>query len=158
MLHAAARAGVDWRLVVLAACACARNALRHVPPGEARPLRAIETAEAWTRGEATAEQVSAASFYAAQAASDANANANANAAYAAYAAFYASLASTKANADYSFDCVAYAAFHAAAASTAGRSPQASQRDALREMTALVRSIIPTLNVLRGARAKRPQTP
>ena len=57
MLHAAASVGVDRRLVVLAACACARTSLRYVPEGEARPLRAIETAEAWARGKATAGQV-----------------------------------------------------------------------------------------------------
>ena len=43
--------------VVLAACQCARIALRHVNPGEKRPLEAIVTAEAWAHGEATLEQV-----------------------------------------------------------------------------------------------------
>ena len=43
--------------VVLASCQCARLALRHIKPGEKRPLRAIETAEAWARGHATLEQV-----------------------------------------------------------------------------------------------------
>ena len=37
------------RKLVLAACECARLALRHVPTGEERPLLAIETAEAWAR-------------------------------------------------------------------------------------------------------------
>jgi len=37
-------------LLVLAACACAREALVHVSANEPRPLRAIETAEAWARG------------------------------------------------------------------------------------------------------------
>jgi hypothetical protein len=36
--------GVDRSLVVLAACDCARTALRYVPPGEDRPLLAIEAA------------------------------------------------------------------------------------------------------------------
>ena len=49
MLWIAARASVDRRLVVLAACDCARTALPHVPPGEDRPLRAIETAERWAK-------------------------------------------------------------------------------------------------------------
>lgn len=48
---------VDRHLVVRAACACARTALQHVPDGEDRPRIAIETAEAWCRGEATSEQV-----------------------------------------------------------------------------------------------------
>src|SRR3972149_3370927 len=37
--------------VVLAACQCARLSLKYVTPGETRPLKAIETAEAWSRGE-----------------------------------------------------------------------------------------------------------
>ena len=43
--------------VVLASCQCARVAIKHVKSGETRPLKAIETAEAWARGEATQEQV-----------------------------------------------------------------------------------------------------
>jgi tetratricopeptide (TPR) repeat protein len=43
--------------VVFASCQCARLALRHIPPGQTRPLKAIEIAEAWARGEATLEQV-----------------------------------------------------------------------------------------------------
>lgn len=52
---------VDRQMLVLAACACARRALQHVPKGEMRPLRAIETAERWSRGEATIRAVRAAS-------------------------------------------------------------------------------------------------
>jgi len=37
--------------LVLAACQCARLVLPCVPEGEPRPQRAIEVAEAWTRGE-----------------------------------------------------------------------------------------------------------
>ena len=37
--------------VVLAACQCARLALKYVKSGEERPLKAIEITEAWTRGE-----------------------------------------------------------------------------------------------------------
>lgn len=43
--------------VVLAACQCARIALRHVNSREKRPLEAIVTAEAWAHGEATFEEV-----------------------------------------------------------------------------------------------------
>lgn len=70
LLWLAARVGADRKLVVLAACACARTALPHVRAGELRPLRAIETAEAWARGEATIKQVRAAASaaYAASAA------------------------------------------------------------------------------------------
>ena len=77
----------EHKSVVLAACACARTALKHVTSGDKRPLRAIEAAERWTRGEATigevmnarAASVAAAASSAADAASDA----------AAYAAAYA---------------------------------------------------------------------
>ncbi len=43
--------------VVLASCQCARLALRYITPSQKRPLKAIETAEAWARGQATLEQV-----------------------------------------------------------------------------------------------------
>ena len=39
------------KALVLAACACARLALPHVPASEERPRIAIETAEQWARGE-----------------------------------------------------------------------------------------------------------
>src|SRR3990167_7313767 len=58
------RIGVDHKLVVLAACACARLALKYVPlrildrsRDTTQPLHTIETTEAWCRGEATIEQV-----------------------------------------------------------------------------------------------------
>ena len=87
---------------VLATCACARLALPYVKKGEERPRIAIETAEAWVKGELgiTREQVNAAAnavyaaAYAANAAAyAANAAANAAnaAAYAAYAAARVSL-------------------------------------------------------------------
>lgn len=41
----------DRKKLVLATCECARLALPCVPEGEERPLHAIETAEAWARGE-----------------------------------------------------------------------------------------------------------
>lgn len=41
------------RLGVALACSVARKTLRYVPHGETRPLRAIETVERWSRGEAT---------------------------------------------------------------------------------------------------------
>jgi hypothetical protein len=49
--------------VVRAACDCARTALRYVPGGEDRPRLAIETAEAWCRGEATEQEVCAAAYF-----------------------------------------------------------------------------------------------
>jgi len=76
--------GSDGRKpLVLAACACARLALKHVAQGEIRPRVAIETAERWARGVegVTLNDVRKAAYAAAYAA-----NAAAYAAYAAYAA------------------------------------------------------------------------
>ena len=67
--------------LVLCCCEVARLAIVHVHAGEYRPRIAIETAEAWARGQATIEQVIAAASAAASAADSA-------AAYAAYAAAY----------------------------------------------------------------------
>ena len=82
LLWWAAKVGVERKVVVLAACACARLALPYVAAGELRPLKDIETAEAWYSGEASLGDVRAAyaadDAYAAAAASD-----------AAYAAAYA---------------------------------------------------------------------
>jgi hypothetical protein len=105
----------DRKPIVLAACACARLALQYVPKGELRPLHAIETAEAWCRGEATIEEVRAAraAAYAAYAADAAYAaaadaaDAYAAAAAAAYAA--AAAAAAAAYAAYAADAAAYAA-------------------------------------------------
>ena len=44
---------VKRKKLVLCACECARLSLKHVPKGEDRPLKCIETAEAWARGEAS---------------------------------------------------------------------------------------------------------
>ncbi len=93
LLWLAAKAGVDRKRLVMAACACARLALVHVPTGEERPRIAIETAEAWCRGEATIEQVREARRNAAAADADAAA---ADAAYAAAAAADAAYAAAAA--------------------------------------------------------------
>ena len=71
--YAGRHGDVDRRLLVRAACACARTALPHVPPGEDRPRLAIELAEAWCNGRATIVEVRAAAYaaYAAYAAADA---------------------------------------------------------------------------------------
>ena len=84
MLWLAARSGVDRKALVLAACACARPALKYVPKGEKRPRIAIETAERWARGEATIEDLRLTSATSAASAAYA-------AAYAAYAAYAAAL-------------------------------------------------------------------
>lgn len=71
MLWIAGMVAVDRKLLVLAACACARRALVHVPAGEDRPRLAIETAERWARGEAGFEEVRKAATAAWEAATEA---------------------------------------------------------------------------------------
>ena len=87
--------------LVLCACECARLSLKYVPKGEDRPRKAIETAEAWARGEGpTIEDVRAAGYAAADAgyAAAYAAYAADDAAYAAYAAAYAAAAAYTADA------------------------------------------------------------
>ena len=60
--------------VVLAACDCAKLALKYVPKGEERPRKCLETVRAWAAGNATIHEVRTA-----------RAAADAAAAYAAYA-------------------------------------------------------------------------
>ena len=48
---------VDKRQLVLVLCECARLSLKYVEKGEERPLKAIEIAEAWARGEASIGEV-----------------------------------------------------------------------------------------------------
>jgi len=43
--------GKDRKKLVIVACQCARLALPYVPANEERPLKAIEPAERWARGE-----------------------------------------------------------------------------------------------------------
>ena len=50
----------DKKPLVLVACECARLALPYVAKGEERPLKAIEVAESWVRGESTLDEVRAA--------------------------------------------------------------------------------------------------
>ena len=85
---------VPRRLLVLAACAVARLALPYVARREHRPRIAIETAERWTQGRATLEEVRKA----AAAATDAAAYAANAAAYAANAAAAAANAAAAADA------------------------------------------------------------
>ena len=55
--------------IVLAACDCAELALPFVKKGEERPRKAIETARAWVRGEASIDEVRTAAAAAASYAS-----------------------------------------------------------------------------------------
>ena len=92
MLWFAAKRNIKRETLVLIACECARLALLFTK--DPRVLKCIETAEAWTRGEATIERVcearvAAYAAYAAAADDAYDAAYAAAAAYAAYAAAYA---------------------------------------------------------------------
>jgi len=117
LLWLCAKAGVDKKKIVLAACGCARLVLHLVAEDEPRPRLAIETAEAWCRGEATIHDVKAA-YAAAYAASAYAAYADAAyaAAYAAYAAYAGAdaAAAYAAFADAAYADAAYAAYADAA--------------------------------------------
>jgi hypothetical protein len=104
---------ISRQTLVLASCASARTALRHLAgtPWETACCEAINVAEQWCHGEATLDDVRAATRAVWQARrADA---ADADAAYAAYAAAYAAYAYAAADADAAY--AAYAAAYAAAA-------------------------------------------
>ena len=86
--------------LVYVACQCARLALPYVPKGEGRPLKAIETAEAYVKGDATLDDVRTDAAAAADAAYAAAADAAAAAAAAADAAYAADAAAAAAYAAY----------------------------------------------------------
>ena len=120
MLWYLGRKDADRKRLVSAACGCARLALKHVPEDEERSLKAIETAEAWTRGEATLDEVRAAAW-AARAASE-----------AARAAWEASAASEAAR----------AAWEARAARAAWEAARAASAEILAQCADIVRKHFP----------------
>ena len=103
----------DRKILVLAACECARQSLHLVPEGEDRPRLAIETAEKWARGEASIEEVKT----------------------AAAAAYYAAAAYASA------DAAAYYAADAAGAATAADA--AAREESLAESAKIVRKYFPS---------------
>lgn len=117
MIWLAMVAGVDRRIVVGAVCECVRPALVHVSNGEDRPRVAIETTEAWCRGEATIEDVRRASYAG-------------HAVRAAYTAVYAARAATSHTSD------------AAAAYASEAAYAAAYAESLAQSAAIVRSRIP----------------
>ena len=136
LLWFAAKVGIDRKVIVRTACACAREALRFVPDGEIRPKTAIETAERWCNGEATIEQVRNASS--AAAAADAAAYAAAcDAAYAAYAADADAAYAAYAAAAYA----AYAAAAAAADAAAYAAAACARKEALEKSAQIVKSML-----------------
>jgi hypothetical protein len=119
--------------VVRAACACARTALRYVPAGEDRPRVAIETAERWTRGEATIAEVRSAAH-----AASVSAYAASVSAYAAYASAVSVSVSVSVSA-YAADATAYAA-----------DATGSRAKALSKMAKLVRKQITADHMVKAA--------
>jgi hypothetical protein len=107
MLWVAVKLEVDKKHVVKAACECAKISLHLVPEGEERPRKAIETALAWTEGNASLEDVQRAYVASAAFAVDTT---DFTAAYAAAAATYAAVVAAAA-----VFATAYAATYAAAA-------------------------------------------
>jgi hypothetical protein len=135
LLWLAARAGVDQRLVVEAACRCAEAVIGLVPEGEHRPIRAIETARAWIHGDASLEKVRSAADEASEEGDVFHSLHDQEACAAAYAAAYAAYAA------------AFAADAAYAAATA------TTEDALSDCADLVRQVITAADVakaLKGA--------
>ena len=130
MLWIAAQLAIDRKLIVLAACKCARLTIHLIEEGEKRPIIAIETAEAWTRGEATLSDVRSAAEAAHAAAYDAKA------AYAAYAASYAGACAAEAS------YAAYAAKAANAAYASYAAGAAARKQTLKTCADLVRETIP----------------
>ena len=106
--------------LVLAACQCARLALPYVLAGELRPLRAIETAESWAKGEGNITL--------------ADVRKAANDVYAAHAAAYAT---------YAAHAAAYAAY---AANDAYAAHAAAQQSTLKKCADIVRVQSPTITL------------
>lgn len=57
MLLAAGMLDINREALVKSACLIARTALKNIPEGEDRPLRAIESAEGWLGGRLSADEV-----------------------------------------------------------------------------------------------------
>ena len=127
MLWLARRAGVDKRTMTAAKADCAAT-IKHLMK-DPRSIKALETAQAYGRGEATDDELAAAADAAAAAA----------AAYAAYAAAaYAVAAAAYADAAYA----AYAASAAAyAAAAADADAYAARKQSQIRTAEIVRSII-----------------
>ena len=152
LLWVAAKLGVDRKLIVLAACDCARTVLHLVAKGEKRPRIATETAERWANGEASIDEVRAAD--AADAAYAASASAAYAAADAAAAAAYAADtyedAADAAYAAITAAAAAYAAITAGAAVYAAAAYAAfvaARSASLAASAALVRKRIPLKKIL-----------
>ena len=143
LLWLAGRAEVKREVVVLACCRCARLALPFAEGTEAVSRKTIEVAEAWTRGEATIEEVRTAADAAVYAV-DAGVYAYA-AVYAVYAGVYAADAANAAdaavfaaNAANAADAGVYAAYAAYANAYSRKSARAKMlADCAREVRLVI---------------------
>jgi hypothetical protein len=135
--------------LVLAACECARLALPYTK--DPRVFKCIETAEAWTRGEATVEEARKARDAAYSAAADA-AFAAAYAADAAFAAAYSAAAdaafAAAFAAAYAADAAFAAAYAAAAAADAAFAAADARKMVLKQCADIVRKHYPKAPVLK----------
>ena len=157
LIWIASRAGASDSALRVAACACARTALRHIPADEERPLRAIETAERFARDAASQSELDAARAAAGAAtwATGAARGATGAARAATWAARAATWAAEAAAADAGAARAATGAARGAARAATGAARAATgaargaaadagafEAAALAEMAALVRSAIP----------------
>ena len=152
MLRAAGSAGVDVRALVMASCACARLVVDRVPARDARPVRAIEAAEAWAAGEGTENAASVAGAYATEAWAEAREAADQRRySYlaAALAPYDAAAAAAYAVYHVELDRKRYAPDAAERAMLAERLP-AGRRRLLSAMAQAVRRVVSTEAVLRAA--------
>lgn len=123
--------------LVLAACECARLTLPYVKKGEERPLRTIETTEAWANGQAKLKDVKATVRAADNAHPSVAIGAATNAAYAAYAINVAAAASSSAAA-----AGGYAAAYAGHAGGDAAAYAAAREMALQKSADIVRKHYP----------------
>jgi len=143
LLWIADKLNVGRKLLVLAACACARTALKYVPAGEERPRLAIEAAERWADNPTEKNKVAAAAAWAAARAAAWTAGDAGAAAAARAAAGAAAAARAAAGAAAAARAAAGAAAAArAAAWTAGDAGAAAWAAAHKDMAKIVRKIIP----------------
>ena len=57
LLWYAARIGIDKKLIVSAACECARLNFGHLPEKENRPIKIIEAVEQWVQGQTDIQEI-----------------------------------------------------------------------------------------------------
>ena len=134
---------VDQRTGVLGACACARWALeRYWQSDGRRPWIAVETTEAWCRGEVMTHHVVGAAFAALMVANAVrDAREAPEAAYASYAAYAASYAAYAADTGMFPQDAANAADAAANAAASADPRKGIKTDSLRELCDVVRAAI-----------------